>query len=149
MQLRGLAVLALVALGVATGCGGGGGGSTGGSGSGGGGGSGGDLVASVDHAKAALEGRTVTATTEVKIGGVAGRHLTLRWGLIDAVSGVRASEEERVAGRYTTSKSVAKHDVTIHFAKPSVPTDYLVHFALYAPDGSFLASADSNVFTVK
>ena len=28
------------------------------------------------------------------------------------------------------------------------PTDYLIHFALYGPDGTYLASSDSDVFTV-
>ena len=28
------------------------------------------------------------------------------------------------------------------------PTDYLVHFVLYAPDGSYLDSSDTDVFTV-
>jgi len=135
-------VAALVLLAVAlAGCGGSG------SGSGGGGGSS-SLVTGLSHAKAQVEGSKVVADVTVREGGKAGTHLSLRWGLVDAVSGVRASDEERLAARYVTTGSVESHDVRISFAKPT-PTDYLVHFALYAPDGSYLASKDSNVFTVR
>lgn len=109
---------------------------------------GGNLVTKVQHASAQVEGNSVVATVKVTEGGKPGQHLTLRWGLVDAVSGVRASESEVLAAKYTTTASVATHDVSIHFAKPT-PTDYLVHFALYGTDGSYLASADTDVFTVK
>lgn len=109
--------------------------------------SGGNLVTKVQHASATVEGKSVVATVKVTEGGKPGQHLTLRWGLVDAVSGVRASESEVLAAKYTTTASVDSHDVTIHFAKPT-PTDYLVHFALYGSDGSYLASADTDVFTV-
>ena len=33
--------------------------------------------------------------------------------------------------------------------KPDTPTDYLLHVVLYGPDGSYLASSDSPVFTVQ
>jgi hypothetical protein len=108
---------------------------------------GGSLVTKVQHASVTVQGTSVVSTVKVTEGGKAGEHLTLRWGLIDAVSGVRASESERLAAKYTTTASVTTHDVTVHFAKPT-PTDYLVHFALYGPDGSYLASTDSDVFTV-
>jgi hypothetical protein len=108
---------------------------------------GGSLVTKVQHASVTVQSTSVVSTVKVTEGGKAGEHLTLRWGLIDAVSGVRASESERLAAKYTTTASVTTHDVTVHFAKPT-PTDYLVHFALYGPDGSYLASTDSNVFTV-
>jgi hypothetical protein len=127
----------------AAGCGGGGGSS--GSGSGGGGGS---LVAKVEHADAKVDGASVVGTVTVSEGGTAGRRLTLRYGLVDAVSGTRASQDERLIAHYTTTPSVTKKDVTIKFAKPSTPTDYLVHFVLYGPDGSYLDSSDSPVFTV-
>jgi hypothetical protein len=107
----------------------------------------GSLVTKVEHASAKVEGASVVATVKVTEGGKAGEHLTLRWGLVDAVSGVRASESEVLAAKYTTTASVASHDVTVHFAKPT-PTDYLIHFALYGPDGSYLPSTDSDVFTV-
>jgi hypothetical protein len=110
-------------------------------------GSSGNLTTKVEHASATVEGASVVGTVKVTEGGRPGEHLTLRWGLVDAVSGVRASESERLAAKYTTTASVENHDVTIHFAKPT-PTDYLIHFALYGPDGSYLASSDSDVFTV-
>lgn len=134
------ALLAFVA-----GCGGSGSGS-GSSGSQGSSG-GGSLVTKVEHASATVEGKSVVGTVKVTEGGKPGEHLTLRWGLVDAVSGVRASESERLAAKYTTTASVDSHDVTIRFAKPT-PTDYLIHFALYGPDGTYLASSDSDVFTV-
>ena len=107
----------------------------------------GSLVTKVEHASAKVEGASVVATVKVTEGGKVGEHLTLRWGLVDAVSGVRASESEVLAAKYTTTASAVSHDVTVHFAKPT-PTDYLIHFALYGPDGSYLTSADSDVFTV-
>jgi hypothetical protein len=108
---------------------------------------GGSLVTKVQNASASVQGNSVVSTVKVTEGGKSGEHLTLRWGLVDAVSGVRASESERLAAKYTTTSSVESHDVTIHFAKPT-PTDYLIHFALYGGDGSYLASTDSDVFTV-
>jgi len=109
---------------------------------------GGNLVTKVEHASATVEGKSVVGTVKVTEGGKPGEHLTLRWGLVDAVSGVRASESERVAAKYTTTTSVDSHDVTIRFARPT-PTDYLIHFALYGPGGTYLASSDSDVFTVQ
>jgi hypothetical protein len=109
---------------------------------------GGNLVTKVEHASATVEGKSIVGTVKVTEGGKAGERLTLRWGLVDAVSGVRASESERLAAKYTTTTSVDSHDVTIRFARPT-PTDYLIHFALYGPDGTYLASSDSDVFTVQ
>lgn len=117
------------------------------SGSSGGGQKATSLSVKVDHAKADFGNGKITASVEVKEGGHPGEHLTLRYGLVDAVSGVRASESEKVVARYVTTSKVVTHDVDVTIPKP-VPTDYLVHFALYAPDGSYLASDDSNVFTV-
>jgi hypothetical protein len=108
---------------------------------------GGNLVTKVEHASATVQGTSVVGTVKVTEGGKPGEHLTLRWGLVDAVSGVRASESELLAAKYTTTASVDSHDVTIRFAKPT-PTDYLIHFALYGPGGSYLTSTDSAVFTV-
>jgi hypothetical protein len=108
---------------------------------------GGSLVTKVQNASAKVDGASVVGTVKVTEGGKPGEHLTLRYGLVDAVSGVRASESERLAAKYTTTSAVASHDVTVRFAKPT-PTDYLLHFALYGSDGSYLASADSDVFTV-
>jgi hypothetical protein len=134
------ALLALVA-----GCGGGGGSPANGTQESSGGG---NLVTKVQNAAAKVEGTSVVGTVKVTEGGKPGERLTLRWGLVDAVSGVRASESERLAAKYTTTSSVGTHEVTVRFAKPT-PTDYLLHFALYGSDGSYLASADSDVFTVQ
>jgi hypothetical protein len=106
------------------------------------------LVAKVDHADAKVEGSSIVGTVKVTEGGHAGERLSLRYGLVDAVSGTRASQDEVLAARYTTTGKVASKDVTIRFRKPNVPTDYLLHFVLYGPDGSYLASSDSDVFTV-
>jgi hypothetical protein len=108
---------------------------------------GGSLVTKVQNASAKVEGASVVGTVKVTEGGRPGEHLTLRYGLVDAVSGVRASESERLAARYATTSAVESHDVTVRFAKPT-PTDYLLHFALYGSDGSYLASSDSDVFAV-
>lgn len=108
---------------------------------------GGSLVTKVEHASAKVDGATVVGTVRVTEGGKPGLRLTLRYGLVDAVSGVRASESERLAAKYTTTSSVDTKEVTVRFPKPT-PTDYLIHFALYGPDGSYLASSDSDVFTV-
>lgn len=131
---------------IAAGCGGGSSSSNGGSS--GGGKKSSSLVVDVSHATAQVEGGKVVASAKVKEGGKPGTHLELKWGLVDAVSGVRASEQDQVAARYVTTNAVKDVTATVHFKLP-VPTDYIVHFALYAPDGSYLASADSDVFTVK
>lgn len=105
------------------------------------------LVVKVQHAAAKVDGGSVVGTVSVTVGGKAGQHLSLRYGLVDAVSGVRASQEEKVAATYVTTASSVTKDVTVRFPKPT-PTDYLLHFVLYGPDGSYLASSDSDVFTV-
>jgi hypothetical protein len=105
------------------------------------------LVAKVSHAEASFQGSQIVASTEVEEGGHPGEKLTLRYGLVDAVSGSRASEEEQVAARYVTTSQVKKVTETVKIPKPT-PTDYLVHFVLYGTDGSYLASSDSDVFTV-
>jgi hypothetical protein len=107
------------------------------------------LVTKVEHAAAKVEGGSVVGTVKVTEGGKAGEHLSLRYGLVDAVSGVRASQDEQLAAKYVTTASVAKKDVTVRFPKPETPTDYLMHFVLYGPDGSYLASSDSDVFSVR
>jgi hypothetical protein len=106
-------------------------------------------VTKVEHASAKVDGTSIVGTVKVTEGGKPGQHLSLRYGLVDAVSGVRASQEERLAAKYTTSASVDTKDVTVRFRKPSTPTDYLMHFVLYGPDGSYLASSDSDVFSVR
>ncbi|HEY8646654.1 MAG TPA: hypothetical protein VIL77_12325 [Gaiellaceae bacterium] len=107
----------------------------------------GQLVTKVQNASAKVEGASIVGTVKVTEGGRPGEHLSLRYGLVDAVSGVRASQQEVLAAKYTTTASVESKEVTVRFAKPT-PTDYLVHFVLYGPDGSYLASSDTDVFTV-
>jgi hypothetical protein len=107
------------------------------------------LVAKVDHAGAKVEGSSIVGTVKVTEGGPPGKRLSLRYGLVDAVSGTRASQDEVLAARYTTTANVTSKDVTVRFHKPNVPTDYLLHFVLYGPDGSYLDSSDSPVFTVR
>jgi hypothetical protein len=107
------------------------------------------LVAKVEHASAKVEGASIVGTAKITEGGRPGEKLSLRYGLVDAVSGVRASQDERLAATYTTTASVARKDVSIRFPKPDIPTDYLLHVVLYGPDGSYLASSDSQVFTVR
>lgn len=139
---RVLIVFALVA--ALAGCGG----SGSGSGSGGGGTTSSALVAKVEDADAKVDGDSVVGTVAVTEGGHPGQRLALRYGVVDAVSGTRASQDEKLVAHYTTASTVAKKDVTIKFPKPDTPTDYLLHFVLYGPDGSYLASSDSPVFTV-
>jgi len=105
------------------------------------------LVAKVSNAKASYDTGKITASVDVEEGGHPGKKLTLRYGLVDAVSGTRASESEEIAARFVTTAQVKKVTETVKIPKPT-PTDYLVHFVLYAPDGSYLASSDSDVFTV-
>jgi hypothetical protein len=142
-SLGALATAALV--GMLAACGSGGGSS---SSSGGGGQTTSSLVAKVSNAKAEVKGAKIVASADVQEGGQPGEKLTLRYGLVDAVSGVRASQEEQLAARYTTTSKVNKATATVTFPKPT-PTDYIVHFVLYAPDGSYLASSDSDVFSVR
>jgi hypothetical protein len=138
-----LAAVAVLAL-VASGCGG----SNSSSGSSGGsGGSSSSVTARVSSAKGKIEKGEIVGSIKVKLGGgTPGKHYTLQWGVIDAVSGVRASDEELVAARYTTTSKVESHDVTVEQKVPGGTTAYLVHFVLNGPDGSYVSSADSSVF---
>jgi hypothetical protein len=144
VKFRPVLLLALVL--VAAGCGGSSGGK---SSSGAPAAASGTLVTKVEHASAKVDGVSIVGTVKVTEGGKPGQHLSLRYGLVDAVSGVRASQEERLAAKYTTTASVESKDVTVRFPKPNTPTDYLMHFVLYGPDGSYLASSDSDVFSVR
>jgi hypothetical protein len=106
------------------------------------------LVAKVENADASIEGKSMKASVTVTVGGHAGQHLVLRYGIVDAVSGVRASEEERLVKRYTTTETIEKKEASVTFPTPTASTEYLVHFVLYAQDGSYLASSDSPIVTV-
>ena len=134
-----LAAVAALAL-VAAGCGGS-------KSSGGSSGSSSSLTAKVSSAKGEIDNGKIVGTVKVKLGGgPVGKHYTLQWGVIDAVSGVRASDEELVAARYTTTSKVESHDVRVEQKIPGGTTAYLVHFVLNGPDGSYVSSADSSVF---
>lgn len=139
-----LAALGALAL-VAAGCGGSK--SSSGSSSNSSGSSSSSLTATVSSAKGKIDHGKIIGSVKVKLGGgPAGKHYTLQWGVIDAVSGVRASDEELVAARYTTTSKVESHDVTVEQKVPGGTTAYLVHFVLNGPDGSYVSSADSGVF---
>jgi hypothetical protein len=138
---RRLAVLFVLVL-AASACGGsknaGGQGSAGGA-------SGSGLVSSVSDAKIDLEGSNEVATAKVSVGGIAGKHLTLSWGLVDALQG-NQSEDERVVRHYVTTKKVVTTVETVKVPVARAVSPLLVHFVLYAPDGSYLASDDTPVF---
>jgi hypothetical protein len=105
------------------------------------------VVAKVSHAKGSIENGKIVGTAQVKIGGgKPGAKYTLLFGIIDAVAGVRASDSELVAARYTTTADVEQHDVRITAKIPGGTTAYLVHFILNGPDGSYVSSSDSDVF---
>jgi hypothetical protein len=137
--VSGLRILALLAaVGVLSACGGGGGGASGGGG-------GANLTADVSKAEAEVVGDKVVASARVRVGGVPGRKLVFEWGLVDAEQG-RESQEERVVARYVTTRKVVTHDETIRVPRPDVSTPYLIHFVLYAPDGTYLDSEDTHDF---
>jgi hypothetical protein len=140
LRWSGALVLAVTTVLVLTSCGGGG------SGQGSAHTSHSGLVAELSDAKVDVKDKTVTASVHVGVGGLPGRRLTLKWGLVDAISGVRASQDERLIRRYVTTANVQEHDATIRFPFPSEATDYLIHFVLYAPSGAYLASLDTADF---
>jgi hypothetical protein len=105
----------------------------------------GGLVAAVSDAKAEEGSSEVTASAKIKIGGVAGKKVTLEWGLVDALEG-NESQEEKVVHRYVSTANVVTDTQSITIPNSQVRTQLLVHFVLYGPDGSYLASDDTNVF---
>jgi len=106
-----------------------------------------NVVATVDHAKGAIENGRIVGTADVKVGGgTPGKTYTLDWGIIDAVAGVRASDSELVAARYKPTGNIVSHDVRVSAKIPGGTTAYLVHFILNGPDGSYVSSSDSKVF---
>ena len=137
LALGAVLVLALVA------CGGGssdrGGGSSG-SGKGAGG-----LIGKVAKAKVKITNGTAVATTTIRVGGIAGKHVTLQWGLIDALQGGE-SQAEIVIHRYATTTAVKSYPETIRIPMKTIFNPSLVHFVLYGPDGSFLSSSDTPNF---
>jgi|GEM_PF-6780963 len=124
-------------------CGSGSGDSGGGS-SGGGKGAGG-LIAKVAKAHVKITNGTAVATTTISVGGVTGKHVVLQWGLIDALQGGE-SQAEKVIHSYLTTRAVKSYDETVRIPMSTIYNPSLVHFVLYAPDGSFLSSSDTADF---
>jgi len=140
--LRNLVLGALLASALAA-CGGGSSDSGGGS-SGNGKGAGG-LIAKVAKAHVEITNGTAVATTRISVGGVAGKHVVLQWGLIDALQGGE-SQAEKVIHNYVTTRAVKSYDETVRIPMSTIYNPSLVHFVLYAPDGSFLSSSDTPDF---
>lgn len=138
-------VLLAVLAALLAGCGGSGGSSKA-SGSGGSDSSGGgSLSASVSDAEVSTSGPTVTASVKIRVGGVAQKRVTLEWGLVDAALG-QESQAERVVHRYVTTRETQTDTRTVKFRLPVSSKPFLVHFVLYGPDGSYLASKDTDEF---
>jgi hypothetical protein len=123
------------------------GGSSGTKGSAGGasGSSGSSLVAEVSHAKVETGSGAYTASAQIRVGGVAGKHLILEWGLVDALQG-NQSQEERVLHRYVTTKNVITDEQSVRIPLSRANSPLLVHFVLYAPNGTYLSSSDTPDF---
>ena len=80
------------------------------------------------------------------VGGVAGKHLTLSWGLVDALQGNESQDEIVLVRRYVTTKKVVTHTESVKIPLSRAVSPLLVHFVIYAPDGSYLASDDTPDF---
>lgn len=105
----------------------------------------GGLVASVSKPDVVTGAKVVTASAQISVGGVAGKHLVLEWGLVDALLGSE-SQAERVVRRYVTTRKVVTTRESVEIPVSKVVTPYLVHFVLYAPDGTYLDSVDTAEF---
>lgn len=105
----------------------------------------GGLVAGVSDAKAETGSTAVTASATIKVGGVAGKKVTLEWGLVDALQG-NESQAEKLVRRYVTTAKVVTSTESVKIPLSEVHSPLLVHFVLYGPDGSYLASDDTNDF---
>ena len=103
------------------------------------------LVAKVQDAKVQVEGKDEVASAKVSVGGVAGRKLTLQWGLVDALQG-NESQDEIVLHRYVTTKNVASGVQSVRIPLSRANTPLLVHFVLYDTDGAYLSSDDTPQF---
>jgi hypothetical protein len=103
------------------------------------------LVATVSDAKVSVQGRNEVASAKVSVGGVAGKHVTLKWGLVDALQG-NQSQEERLVRSYVTTKKVVTDVESVKIPLSVAVSPLLVHFVIYAPDGSYLASDDTPDF---
>ena len=99
---------------------------------------------SVSHPKVETRGDTIVASAQVRLGGVAGKHVTLDWGLVDALQG-NESQQERVVKHVTTRKVITDTE-SIRIPVRIATSPLLVHFVLYAPDGTYLDSVDTDDF---
>ena len=93
----------------------------------------------------AVDGSDEVASAKISVGGVAGRKLTLQWGLVDALQG-NESQDEIVLHRYVTTKNVASGVQSVRIPLSRANTPLLVHFVLYDTDGAYLASDDTPQF---
>lgn len=142
--LRNLALGTAIVLALAA-CGSNGrGGDAGGGSSGSGKGSGG-LIAKVAKARVKVTHGEAVAITTISVGGAAGKHVTLQWGLIDALQGSE-SQAEIVLHRYVATKAVRTYPAVVKIKMSTIFNPSLVHFVLYGPDGSFLSSSDTPDF---
>jgi hypothetical protein len=107
------------------------------------------LVGRLDHPTIKIQGDRLTGSVQATYGGKPGQRLTLAWGLVDAVTGVRASKGEEALAHPVTTAQVVTKTYDLDAPRPTVPTDYIVHYALYGPDGIFLSGKDSSIFTIK
>jgi hypothetical protein len=144
MTRRLIILLGAIALTVAA-CGSNGRGGDAGGGSSGSGKGAGGLVAKVAKAKIKVTNGTAVATTTISVGGAAGKHVTLEWGLIDALQGGE-SQAEIVIHRYISTKVVKHYPAAVRIKMSTIFNPSLVHFVLYGPDGSFLSSSDTPDF---
>jgi hypothetical protein len=139
LVLAGAIAVALTACG-SNGRGGDAGGGSSGSGKGAGG-----LIAKVAKARIKVTNGNAVARTTISVGGVAGKHVTLQWGLIDALQGGE-SQAEIVLHRYVSTKLVKQYPAVVKIKMSTIFNPSLVHFVLYGPDGSFLSSSDTPDF---
>ena len=103
------------------------------------------LVATVTDAKVEVQGTNEVASAKVSVGGVAGKHLTLSWGLVDALQG-NESQDEIVLKRFVTTRKVVTSIQSVKIPVSRAVSPLLVHFVIYAPDGSYLNSDDTPDF---
>jgi hypothetical protein len=103
------------------------------------------LVADVSHPKVQTTGDGFVASAQVRVGGVPGKRLTLEWGLVDALQG-NESQDERVIRHYVTTRKVVTGTESVRIPQRVANTPLLVHFVIYGPDGTYLASVDTASF---
>jgi hypothetical protein len=103
------------------------------------------LVAEVSHPNVETTPDNFVASAQIRVGGMPGKHLTLKWGLVDALLG-NESQEERVIRRYVTTRKIVTETESVRIPRRIANTPLLVHWVIYAPDGTYLASVDTHSF---